>query len=380
MPVRPRHCNGHNAPLTTPLTSVGKASDGGPEPGDDFRPRHIDSPSGGGLVASSASRAPALTGHPHLSRDEVPVVHQRIVVSLLALVVAGCAGDRGAREAPSAGSATIRDDSALRVDDFGDSIAVGRPPQRIVSLNPATTELLFALGAGDRLVGRTHWDVWPDAARAVPDLGAGIRPDVEVVLAAHPDLVVLYAGADNRPAAARLRSAGVRTVSLKVDRIEHFERAALVLGRILADTIGARHVVDTVLATLDSVRAATSVRRRPRVVWPVDISPLIVIGGGSFLNQLIDIAGGVNVYGDLAAVSPQLAVEDVHGRDPDIVLAGGSLGARIRGDPAWRALRAVREGALLEADETVMGRPSVRMGEAAVALARLLHPELAGRR
>jgi ABC-type Fe3+-hydroxamate transport system substrate-binding protein len=316
-----------------------------------------------------------LSGH-LIPRDEVPVVHYRIAASLVAFVLAGCAGDRGAPDSAVDRSAIARDEIALRVDDFGDTIALGTPPTRIVSLNPATTELLFALGAGGRLVGRTHWDVWPEEAVAVPDLGPGLRPDVEAVLAARPDLVVLYAGADNRPAADRLRSAGVATLSLKVDRIEHFERAARVLGRILGDTTSAARVVDTVRATLDSVRAATSATpRRPRVVWPVDISPLIVIGGGSFLNQLIEIAGGVNVYGDLAAVSPQLALEDVHRRDPDIVLANPSLAARIRVDPAWRVLRAVREGAIVEADETLMGRQSVRMGEAAVSLARLLHAE-----
>ena len=294
----------------------------------------------------------------------MPVVRLALSSSLLVLALAAC---------PGGGPAEHTSDS-LRVDDFGHVITVAPPPARIVSLNPATTELLFALGAGPRLVGRTHWDEWPVEALAVPDLGPGVRPNIEAVLAAHPDLVVLYASEDNRPAAERLRAAGVRTLSLKVDRIEHFERSVRILGRMLGDSARARLVVDTVRATLDSVAARTAALHKPRVLWPVDVAPVIAIGAGSFLNQLVEIAGGTNVYGDMDAVSPQLSLEDVHARDPDIVLANERLAARIRSEPAWSGLRAVRTGRVIEADEVLMGRASVRMGEAAVALARLLHP------
>ena len=296
----------------------------------------------------------------------MPFVRLSLALSSLVIALAACAGE----------GSTGRSSSSPGVDDFGDTITIGAPPTRIVSLNPATTELLFALGAGSRLVGRTHWDEWPAEALAIPDMGPGVRPNVEAVLAARPDLVVLYASADNRSAATRLRAAGIRTLSLKVDRIEHFERSAAILGRILGDTARARTVADTVRATLDAVAARTNALTRPRVLWPVDVAPVIAIGAGSFLTQLIEIAGGANAYGDMSAVSPQLSLEDVHARDPDIILANPTLAARIRSEPAWRGLRAVRDGHVLEADEILMGRPSVRMGEAAVALARLLHPEL----
>ncbi len=298
--------------------------------------------------------------------DRVPVVRHLPVVVGFALALHACTA---AQDAPLPAASPM-------VDDFGDTIVVGAPPQRIVSLVPATTELLFALGAGRRLVGRTHWDEWPPEARAVPDMGPGVRPNIEAVLAANPDLVLLYASADNRTAASRLRNAGIATLSLKVDRIEHFERGALLLGRLLGDTATARATVDSVKRTLARVTAATSTLERPRVLWPVDVSPVIAIGAGSFLHELMQIAGAENVYGDMNAVSPQLSLEDVHARDPDVILANERLAGRIQEDPAWRGLRAVRTGRVLIADEVLMGRPSVRMGEAAIALARLLHPQL----
>ena len=311
-----------------------------------------------------ASRS-CVAGH-LIHADRVPFVRHAAAFIGLAIALHACA----------AGEQSPRPGSSVAVDDFGDTVRLGREPARIVSLVPAMTELVFALGAGGRLVGRTHWDEWPPEARDVPDMGPGVRPNVEAVLAARPDLVLLDASADNRAAAVRLRSAGIATLSLKVDRIEHFERSASILGRVLGDTLRARLTVDSVKTTLARVAERTAPLERPRVLWPVDVSPVIAIGGGSFLHELMEIAGATNVYGDMDAVSPQLSLEDVHARDPDAIIANAPLAVRIRADPAWRDLRAVRSGRLLIADEVLMGRPSVRMGEAAVALARLLHPGL----
>jgi iron complex transport system substrate-binding protein len=289
-----------------------------------------------------------------------------LLLSPLALACAG--GDAGrARGAAAAGAAPI-------VDDFGDTVRVAARPARIVSINPATTELLFALGAGPRLVGRSRWDEAPDSARFVPDVGDGISPNVEAVLARRPDLVVLYAAANNRAAAERLRAAGVPTISLKIDRVEHFRRAAALLGRVTGDSARARTVVDTVDASLERARRVTAPRPKPSVFWHVWDSPLITIGGGSYMTELVEAAGGRNVYGDLPDVSPQVSMEDLLRRDPDVILAGPEGAKRIAADPSWRQLRAARTGRVLVVDPAVVGRQGPRMGEAALALARLLHP------
>lgn len=253
--------------------------------------------------------------------------------------------------------------------------AAGAAPTRIVSLNPTTTELLFALGAGARLVGRSHWDEWPDSARLVPDVGPGLRPNIEAVLARRPDLVLLYAGDDNRVAADRLRGAGVRTIALKVDRIADFRRAVELLGTAVGTERAAARVIAAVDADLARVRDGVAGRQRSRVFWHVWDKPVITIGRGSYLHELVEIAGGVNVYADMLAPSPQVSLEDVARRDPQWILAGPVGAATIARDLAWRAIRAVREGRILIVDTALVGRPSVKMGAAARSLARLLHPE-----
>jgi len=263
--------------------------------------------------------------------------------------------------------------AALR-DDFGAPVTVTAAPRRIVSLNPTTTEVLFAIGAGPRVVGRSMYDAFPESALAVPSLGAALRPNVEAIIGAKPDLVVLYASQDNRAAADRLRQAGIPTAALRIDSIAQFERDTRMLGRMTRDSARAAAVVDSVHATLDRVRAATRSLPRPTVFFHTWDRPLITIGGGSFLNELVDIAGGRNVYADLPGPSGIVTIEDVVRRNPTFVLASPITAASIRSDPRWQAVPAVRAGHVLVFDTTIVGRPSVTLGAAARSLADLLHP------
>jgi iron complex transport system substrate-binding protein len=261
------------------------------------------------------------------------------------------------------------------VDHFGDTVLV-RPAARIVSMMPASTEILFALGAGPKLVGRSEFDKWPDAALAVPNLGPGLRPNVEALLAARPDLVILYASEDNRAAARRLREAGIATAGFKVDSIEQFDRLTRLLGRLTGDSARGALVADTVMRTLDSVRARTRGLPLVSVVMPAYEQPLLVIGGGSFMSQLVDIAGGRNVYDSIPLPSPAVTFEDLLRRNPDVVLAPPEYAQTLRASARWRALPAVRRGRVLIIDTALVYRPATRIGEGAWSLARLLHPEL----
>ena len=290
------------------------------------------------------------------------ILSHRSALLALALPVFACSESRAPSPAAS--------------DDFGDPVRIGRAPTRIVSLNPATTEILFTLGAGTRLVGRTKYDLWPDSAKLIPALGDGLQPNVEAVLASHPDLIILYASQDNRPAAGRFRAAGVNTLSLKVDHISDFRRTVLLLGAILRDSARAKTVADSVYRTLDSVRTATAKLTRPSVFWHIWDAPVITIGSGSFMNELVDIAGGKNVYADITGPSAQVSLEDISHRNPDFILAGPIGKTQIASDSRWKIVRAARDNRIFVVDTLLVARPSVRLGEAAVSLANLLHPGL----
>jgi iron complex transport system substrate-binding protein len=293
----------------------------------------------------------------------MPVFRSRIVVATALVALTACASP-------------AREETKLVVtrDDFGVEIAIGKPPARIVSLNPTTTELLFAIGASARLVGRSQWDVFPDSARLIPDVGQALRPNVEAIIDVHPDLVLLYASADNRTAYDRLRQAGIQTVAFKIDSIAHFERDTRLIGRLTGDSARAYAVVDSVHATLERVRAATASLQRPSVFIHAWDRPIIAIGGGSFLSQLLDIAGGRNIYSDIAGPSATVTLEDVVQRNPDFVFASPVSAPKMRSSASWRTVPAIRDGHLLVYDTVLVGRPSVLLGAAAVSMANLLHP------
>jgi ABC-type Fe3+-hydroxamate transport system substrate-binding protein len=290
--------------------------------------------------------------------------------------VAGSADTSGTR-----GTASVSAPSApapADTDDFGAPLPVDASASaRIVSLNPTATELLYAIGASDRLVGRSAWDEFPAEVKSVQSVGDGIRPNVEAVLGVKPTLVILYATAENRAAAAALQRAGVRVLSLRIDHIADFMSFTAVLGRAVGAEARAATVRDSVQRTLDAVRAATRNVTPVRVVWPAWLAPTMVIGGGSFIDELITIAGGVNVFHDSPAPSPPVSIEEIAKRDPDLVVASASTLERLRNAAPWRAVRAVREGKWVVDDPARTGRPSVVLGMAAVSLARAFHPALA---
>ena len=165
------------------------------------------------------------------------------------------------------------------------------PARRIASLIPATTEILFAIGAGDAVVGRTTWCDYPPAAKAVRNLGDGISPNLEAILDTRPDLVLLYNSARNAEAAARLRAAGVPALRLNTDALADVGRVGRLLGRASGHERGA----DSMLAVFDTALTAattTPVTPAPKVLLLVWEQPPMTIGRGSFLSELVERAGG----------------------------------------------------------------------------------------
>jgi iron complex transport system substrate-binding protein len=294
-----------------------------------------------------------------------PIVFRRFVVRrfVLALALALLACGRSASRARG---------TVVVVDDAGDSVSVRAPATRVVSLIPATTELLFAIGAGAVVVGRTQWCDYPSEALRVTDLGPGINPNLEAVLSVRPDLVVLYNSAQHAAAAARLRELGIPAVRINTDALADVGRVGRLLGRLTGHEAGA----DSMSAAFDTaLAAATSAarrERRPRVLILVWEQPPMTLGRGSFLSELVERAGGENVFGDIASSSAPVSIEAVSARDPDLILTAASGPASIADRPEWQVVRAVRERRFLRISGTEYDRPGPRSPGAIRALAARL--------
>jgi iron complex transport system substrate-binding protein len=253
-------------------------------------------------------------------------------------------------------------------DDGGRSLHLTEPARRIVSLNPSTTELLFAIGAGGLVVGRTRWCDWPRGALRVPSVGDGFPPNVEAVLARLPDLAVAYPTGANDPPLRQLRELGVPVLVLRTDRLEDLARAARVLGAVT----GRAHAGDSLAAAIEAALAArrltpaeeTRGHRVAIVAW--DAPPLVI--GTGYLHQVVELAGTHNVFADVARASAPVSLEAIAARDPDLILAVGDIRTTLLRRPEWRAVRAVREGLVLPLSDPALARPTPRALTAVVPL------------
>jgi len=321
---------------------------------------------GGGLVARST--ALQALGLAHLSCREMgdfisitPSQRARILWAL-PWAVAGAA---------SCGPATTLSGSLRVVDDAGDTVAVAAPARRIASLIPATTEMLFAIGAGGAVVGRTAWCDYPAAAKAVPNLGDGIGPSLEAILSARPDLVLLYHSTRNAETATRLREAGIPALLLNTDALADVGRLARLLGRVSGRQGGA----DSVAAAFDSALAAATMpagANAPKVLLLVWEQPPMTVGRGSFLSELVERAGGRNLFDDVVASAGTVSIEAVATRDPDFILTASDGPAAFVSRPEWQVVRAVRERRLLRVSGSEFSRPGPRAPAAIRELASRL--------
>jgi len=278
----------------------------------------------------------------------------------LLLGVAGCRGEQAAVPAP-----------LLAVDDLGDTVRLGAPATRIVSLIPATTELLFALGLGERVVGRTTWCDFPPEARQVPSLGDGLQPNLEAIVATRPDLVVLYNSSQNVAAAERLRAQQIPTLLVNTDHLADVPRLARLLAPLAGDAAAGDRLALHFEAELDSATGRTSAPRRRILILAWD-QPPIALGAGSFLSELVERAGARNVFDDLEAPSAPVSMEAIASREVDAVLVLGDTVPAWASRPEWQAVGAVREHRFLFVPADLFSRPGPRSPAALRALVTAL--------
>ncbi len=252
------------------------------------------------------------------------------------------------------------------------------PPERIVSLIPSATETIVALGAADRLVARTSFDVDPVLA-SLPSVGDGLTPSLELLTTLQPDLIVAWPDNTSRSVIGRLEALGARIYTPQVQTLAELHRATEELGSLLGLDDNADSLNAAIAADLESVRVAVAGGERPSVFYVVWYEPPTTAGSGTYIDELIQIAGGRNVFADAPGLWPQVSMEEIVRRQPDIVLISQTEDDLIDIESleraaGWRELRAVRDGRAIQVDADLYNRPGPRVGEAARRLAGLLHP------
>jgi iron complex transport system substrate-binding protein len=268
------------------------------------------------------------------------------------------------------------------VDDDGTAVTLPAEPQRIVSLTPAETETLFALGAGNRVVGKVE-DIanYPPEAADVPVMGRFDGVDVEQIVAADADLVLAGGGGGTPPEAIeQLRSLGIPVLVLYAESVHEdlgdIELTAAAVGRLREG----QALVAEMRQKFDDVAAATEGVERPRVFIETGNQPAVYgIADNSVYAEMIELAGGEAVTTG-SATNWEMPVERLVAEDPEIILladaAYGATAEEVRGRPGWDVVTAVRDDAIYPIDDIVLTRPGPRLTEGLQLLLEAIHPEV----
>ena len=257
-------------------------------------------------------------------------------------------------------------------------------PERIISTAPSITEMLYDLGLGNRVVAVTMYCHYPPEVRQKPKIGTYLNPDLEAMLAARPDLIVALERATNLK--DKLPALGIPVLELKNDTVADILESMTELGRRAGVEARARERVAAIRADLRAIEERAAKRPRRSVMFVVGRTPgtvqdLIVVGGGAYLSELLEKAGGHNVFADARVTYPKVSREEVLARRPEVILDMGDMADtdvitqahRRSVEELWK--RAAPWAQVYAVASDVFVVPGPRVAEAARELARRIQPE-----
>jgi iron complex transport system substrate-binding protein len=266
-------------------------------------------------------------------------------------------------------------------DELGRKVIIAHPPQRIISIAPSVTEILFALDLGERIVGVSSYCNYPPEAKRKERVGGYINPSMEKIVALHPDLVIQTADGDLKTFVDRLASLGIPIYITNPRSVTEVMDSILRIGEVTSTSKGAQNLVSSMGQKIQDIQRRVQGQPQPRVLHAMSVDPLISSGKGTFVHDLILLAGGKNVAETARGKHPQLSMEEVMARDPEVILlsamlSSDSLQEQKKWWQRWREISAVRSGRIYAVEADLILRPSPRIVKGLKEVARALHPEL----
>jgi len=281
--------------------------------------------------------------------------------------------------------------ASVGVAIFGFQVAqeprgAGLPSQanRIVSTAPSLTEILFALGLGDKIVGVTLDSDYPPAAVKKPKVGTFWQPNIEAVIAAKPDLVITLGFEQQRNLAERLKRIGYKSLTLDIEKISELFGAIESIGVVTGKQAEAEALVSDVRKKLNNLSSLVGAERRVKVLWVVQREPLRVAGRDTFINEMLKLAGGENAIGPTLHKYPPIGAEQVIASGAEVIIEpamwrddlAGQKEAAVEYWSKFKNVPAVKEKHVYVIDGDTVSRLGPRVYEGTETIARCLRPEL----
>ena len=303
---------------------------------------------------------------------------------VLLLVCAACAGGGASTPAsPGSGAASQTPSASFPVtitDDDGVSVTLGAAPRRLITFAPSVTEIVYALGLGDELVGVSgKYDDYPPAAKQVQEVGGagdfGVDPNIETVVSLEPDLLLTIEGGDAWK--SRLRELGVPVFTLDATGLDDLLHDIDTVGRLTAAVEAATALTARMAAEDRRIEDAVAGEARVSCFFEVYYPPLTTVGPGTFISDLLDRAGCDSTSASATSDYPQWSVDDLVRDSPDVYLVSSESGVSpdaVQKRPGFDAIDAVASGAVVLIDSDLVSRPGPRIVDGLRLLAEALHP------
>lgn len=307
---------------------------------------------------------------------------QWLSVLLLALVLADCGTAEDTKNKDASQDTQQAEKTSYKVtDDRGVEIAFNEVPKTVVSLQPSNTEILFALGVGDKIVGATEYDTYPEEAQKIERVSDTTNFNSERIIALKPDVVIAYTIGD-KDALKPLENAGIKVFVIQSattfdDVYGDIEQIAAVMG--VADK--GNKLNEEIKAKIAEVQMKVKDVKTPKNVY-LEVSPkpdIYTAGSSTFQQEILDAANVNNVFSDLNSWA-KVSEEDVIAKNPDVILTTVNYTedpiGEILGRDGWNTVTAIQNKAVLSIDTDISNRPGPRIGEAVELVAKAVYPEL----
>jgi len=266
------------------------------------------------------------------------------------------------------------------VDDMGRKITFDKSPTRIISLAPSVTEMLFAIGAGDHIVGVTNYCDYPQEVKFKTRIGGMTNPNYEKIIELNPDLIIMTVEGNTKEDFNKLEQLGMKIFVMNPRNFNGISSSILDIGKITGYERNAEELVSQLRTREENVRRLVETLSKPKVLVLISLNPIMTAGSNTFVNEMVETAGGINIAGTEPIPYPQFSREEILKRNPDVILAPSDLMLSveqiINAYPEWKMLRAVKDKRVFLIEANLMQRPGPRFIDGLEEITKAIHPEI----
>lgn len=298
----------------------------------------------------------------------------KFLIILFLIILLAC-------QTPSQNNNSIATNEQVVADEIGRQVKVPKDPQRIISLAPSITEMLFALELSDKVVGVTSYCNYPEVATKIPKVSDTLHPNLEMIISLKPDLVLVTTASQLEQFTAKMSELGIAVFVIKSDSVKGVLSSIELLGKITNKEQIAKNLIDSLNARLEKVKQQHSNQiAKPKVFFIVGTEPLITVGRKAFVTDVINLAGGQSISEDVETEWPAYSIETAISRAPEIILSPGSHStenepSKLTLPKGLEITPAALSGKIYKIDGDLLLRPGPRIIDGLEQIAKLLYPE-----